>query len=194
MFKKIALRTALVLVVLIAAVLIFAATRPDAFRVERTISIKAPPEKIFPLINDFHNWVSWSPYEKLDPNLKRTYSGPAAGEGAVYEWEGDGNVGKGRMEITDAPAPSRVAIQLDFIEPMEAHNAAEFTLEPQGDTTNVTWAMHGPSHYMMKVMDLFIGMDNMVGPQFEEGLANLKAVAEKPAADQPAEPESEPMP
>jgi uncharacterized protein YndB with AHSA1/START domain len=169
----------IVIVVLVAAVLIYAATRPDTFRVQRTTSIKAPPEKIFPLINDFHNFGAWSPYEKKDPNMKRTLSGATHGKGAVYDWEGDYNVGKGRMEITETSPPSRVTIKLDFVKPFETHNIVEFTLEPQGDSTSVTWAMHGPSPYVAKVMHVFFDMDSMVGKDFETGLANLKAIAEK---------------
>jgi uncharacterized protein YndB with AHSA1/START domain len=166
-------------VIVLAAVLIFAATRPDTFRVQRATSIKAPPEKIFALIDDFHNWGSWSPYEKLDPAMKRTQSGAASGKGAVYEWQGDSKVGQGRMEITDSSAPSKIVIKLDFIKPFEAHNIAEFTLEPKGDSTNVTWAMQGPAPFVTKVIGLFCSMDNMIGKDFETGLANLKALAEK---------------
>ena len=169
----------IVVVIVLAAVLIFAATRPDTFRVQRATSIKAPPEKIFALIDDFHHWGAWSPYEKLDPAMKRTQSGAASGKGAVYEWQGDSKVGQGRMEITDASAPSKVVIQLDFIKPFEAHNIAEFTLEPKGDSTNVTWAMHGPAPFVTKVIGLFSDMDKMIGKDFETGLANLKALAEK---------------
>lgn len=166
-------------VVLIAAVLIFAATRPDTFRVQRTADIKAPPEKIFALINDFQYWGSWSPYEKKDPTMKRTRSGAASGEGAVYEWEGNGEVGMGRMEITDTSPPSQVTIKLDFIKPFENHNVAEFTLQPTGDTTSVTWVVYGPNLYISKLMGVFFSMDNMIGKDFEAGLADLKAVAEK---------------
>jgi K+-transporting ATPase KdpF subunit len=175
MFKIIAI----VVVVLLAAVLIFAVTKPDTFRVQRATSIKAPPEKIFALINDFHSWGSWSPWEKLDPAMKRTFSGTAKGKGAVYEWEGNSEVGAGRMEITDLSPPSKVIIKLDFIKPFEGHNTAEFTLRAQGDTTNVAWAMHGPSPYIAKVMGIFFNMDRMIGNDFEAGLANLKALTEK---------------
>ena len=146
----------ILVVVLVIALLIFAATKPDSFQVQRTASIKAPPEKIFPLIDDFQNWGSWSPYEKTDPAMKRTHSGPASGKGAVYEWDGDKNVGKGRMEITESSPTSKIVIQLDFFKPFEAHNVAEFTLEPQGDSTKVTWAMHGPAPFISKLMQVFI--------------------------------------
>ena len=169
---------AVVLLVAVAAVLVLAATKPDTFRVERATRIKAPPERIFALLNDFRNWTSWSPWEKMDPALKRSYSGAPSGKGAVYEWEGNKKVGKGRMEILDA-APSRVAIKLDFLKPFEAHNNVAFTLEPQGDATLVTWAMHGPLPYIGKVMHVFMNMDRMVGKDFETGLANLKAAAER---------------
>ncbi|MGH8626978.1 MAG: SRPBCC family protein [Gammaproteobacteria bacterium] len=170
---------ALIVVVLLAALLAFAATKPDIFRVQRATSIKTPPEKIFALIDDLHSWGAWSPYEKKDPTMKRTHSGAARGKGAVYEWEGDKNVGTGRMEITETSPPSKVMIKLDFIKPFETHNIAEFTMEPEGDSTNVTWAMHGPSPYISKVIGIFINMDSMIGKNFETGLANLKTVAEK---------------
>jgi uncharacterized protein YndB with AHSA1/START domain len=170
---------AVAIVIVVAGILIYAATRPDTFRVQRSVSIKAPPEKIFALINDLHAWSAWSPYEKKDPGMKRTFGGAAAGKGAIYEWDGDKNVGKGRMEITDATSPSKIVIKLDFYKPFEGHNTAEFTMEPKGDNTVVTWAMYGPAAFMMKVMGIFMNMDNMIGNDFAVGLANLKAVAEK---------------
>jgi uncharacterized protein YndB with AHSA1/START domain len=175
MFKKIAI----VVTVLVAAVLGFALTKPDSFTVQRTVTIKAPPDKIFPLINDFHGWSSWSPWENVDPAMKRTHSGAATGQGAVYEWDGNSKVGKGRMEITEAAPPSKVTIKLDFLKPIEGHNIAEFTLEPQGDSTNVTWAMRGPSPFISKVFQVFISMDSMLGKEFETGLANMKSAAER---------------
>ncbi|MFZ2159313.1 MAG: SRPBCC family protein [Bradyrhizobium sp.] len=178
MFEVIAI-IAVVLAISIAIVLILAANKPDTFAVRRAITIKAPPEKIFPLINDFHQWGSWSPYEHKDPAMKRTYSGAASGVGAVYAWEGNKNVGTGRMEILDAPAPSKIAIKLDFFTPFEAHNTAEFTMLPQGDATEVTWLMHGPAILMSRVMQVFFNMDKMVGKDFEAGLANLKRATEK---------------
>jgi len=165
--------------VLLAALLGFAATKPDTFRVRRATSIKAQPDKIFALIEDFHQWASWSPWEKLDPAMKRAYSGAASGKGAVYEWEGNKKVGQGRMEITDAPPPSKVTIKLDFLRPFEAHNIAELALDAKGDSTDVTWSMQGRNTLMTKVMSLFVSMDRMVGKDFEAGLANLKALAER---------------
>ena len=169
---------AVLLAAAIAAVLILASRKPDTLRVQRAAAIHAPPEKIFPLISDFHQWRAWSPYEDRDPNLERNYGGAASGKGAVYEWNGNKNVGSGRMEILDAPAPSKVVIKLDFLKPFEAHNTAEFTLLAQGDTTNVTWLMHGPAPFMSKVMQVFMNMDNMIGKDFETGLANLKRITE----------------
>jgi uncharacterized protein YndB with AHSA1/START domain len=169
---------AIVLAVLIAGVLVFAATRPDSFRVQRTASIKAPPEKIFALIRDLKGWNAWSPYEKKDPAMKRTLSGAAAGKGAVYEWHGNKDVGKGRMEIADATPPTRVLIRLDFVEPFESHSTAEFSLQARGETTEVTWALYGPSPYLSKLMSVLFDMDKMIGNDFETGLASLKAIAE----------------
>jgi hypothetical protein len=175
MFRKIAI----VVLVLVAGVLAIAATRPDTFRVERSVSIQAPPEKIFPLIEDFHNWGAWSPWENRDPAMKRTHSGAARGKGAAYAWEGNNAVGSGRMTIAESSPPSKVTIDLDFLKPFEAHNVADFTLTPEGGATRVTWAMHGPSPFFSKVMQVFLSMDSMVGKDFEAGLANLKAAAEK---------------
>src|SRR3982751_5188240 len=141
MFKVIAL----VIVAAIAALLAFAATRPDTFRVERRTTIQASPAKIYPLIEDFHQWAVWSPYEKLDPAMNRSYSGAARGKGAAYAWQSDGKAGAGKMLVTEATAPSAVVIQLDFVKPFEGHNIAEFTLKPEGSATQVTWAMHGPA-------------------------------------------------
>ena len=169
----------IVVVVLIAAILVYAATMPDNFRVQRTTSIKAPPEKIFALIDDFHRWDAWSPWEKMDPAMKRTFSGPATGKGATYAWEGNSKVGEGRMEIIDAASPSTVRIKLDFVKPLEGHNTAVFTIEPKGDATTVTWAMDGPTPYIAKVMGVFVSMDKMIGKDFETGLANMKSAAEK---------------
>src|SRR5579864_9559689 len=133
---------AVVLGLAIAIVLIIAAAKPNTFSVQRATLVKAPAEKIFPFINDFHQWGSWSPYEHKDPAMKRTYGGAASGKGAVYAWDGDRNVGSGRMEILDASAPAKIVIKLDFFTPFEGHNTAEFTMLPQGDATNLTWLMH----------------------------------------------------
>jgi uncharacterized protein YndB with AHSA1/START domain len=168
----------IVVVVLIALLLIYAATRPAAFRVERSVIINAPAEKIFPLINDFRAWEPWSPWEKVDPAVKHSYSGAVSGEGAVYEWSGNKNIGQGRMEIVESSPPSKVKLKIDFIKPFEAHNTIEFTLVPKGDSTLVTQAMYGPSPFISRLMGIFCSMDKMVGRKYEEGLANLKALSE----------------
>lgn len=167
-------------VVAAAVILVFALTKPDSFHVERMASIKAPPEKIFPLINDFNNWPKWSPYERRDTAMKKTLSGAANGVGAVYEWDGNSDVGAGRMEITESTPSQKIVIKLDFKRPMEASNVATFTLSPNGDATDVTWAMDGPSPYVAKVMDVVFGFDKMIGGDFQQGLDALKAEAEKP--------------
>jgi hypothetical protein len=178
MFEVIAI-IAVVLAIAIAAVFILAASKPATFSVERAIGIKAPAERIFPLINDFHQWVSWSPYENKDPAMKRSYSGPESGRGAVYGWEGNSNVGSGRMEILDASVPSKIVIKLDFFKPFEGHNTAEFTMLPQGDATHLSWVMRGPAPFISKLMQVFMNLDRMIGKDFEIGLANLKKLTEK---------------
>ena len=177
MFEIIAI-VAVVLAIAIAVLLILAATKPDRFSVQRATTAKAPPEMIFPLINDFHQWGSWSPYEHKDPAMKRSYSGPASGNGAVYGWQGNKNVGSGRMEILEASAPSKIVIKLDFFKPFEGHNTAEFTILPQGDATSLTWLMHGPAPFMSRLMQVFMNMDSMIGKDFEIGLANMKRLTE----------------
>lgn len=167
------------IIVVVGVFLAFVSSRPNAFRIERSLPVKAPAGKVFALINDFHHWPSWSPWEKMDPAMKKTHSGSASGSGAVYEWQGNNKVGQGRMEITGAVANSKVTIKLDFYKPFEAHNTTEFTLVPQGESVTVTWAMFGPQPFMAKLMGVFMSMDKMVGKDFEAGLAAMKAVAEK---------------
>jgi hypothetical protein len=169
---------AVAVAVLVIGDLAYAATKPDTFRVERHAAMKAPAAKIQPLITDFHKWSEWSPWEKLDPNLKRTYSGAASGKGAVYAWEGNEKAGTGRMEILDV-TPEKISIKLTFLKPMEGDSLTEISTVPQGDSTNVNWAMSGPQPYVSKVMCTLFSMDGMIGPDFERGLANLKALAEK---------------
>jgi hypothetical protein len=174
------LRTVLlILAVVIAGLLVFAATRPDTFTVQRNIAIAAPADKILPLIDDFRNWTAWSPYEKLDPAMQRTFSEPASGVGATYAWSGNGNAGAGSMRITEVAAPSKVALDLDFIRPMKTSNKVEFTLQPGATGTQVTWTIRGPVPYVAKIMHLFFDMDKMIGGDFEKGLADMKAAAEK---------------
>jgi uncharacterized protein YndB with AHSA1/START domain len=170
---------AIVVAVLVASVLVYAATKPDSFSVARSISIKAPPENIFPLINDLRGFNRWNPFLKNDPATKLTYSGPDSGKGAAHAWDGNSRVGTGRVEITDVVPASKVVMKLDMIKPIEGHNRVEFTLEPGGDGTNVTWAMSGESAYIAKVMGVVFSVDKMVGGEFEKGLADLKTIAER---------------
>ena len=150
----------------------------DTFTVERSTTINASPERVYPLLADFHHWPKWSPWEALDPNMQRIYNGAESGEGAIYEWEGNRKAGEGRMEITEADEPSKVKIQLDFVKPFKSSNTTTFELSGSGDSTDVHWSMVGPKTFMTKVMGIFKSMDKMIGPDFEKGLANLKDVAE----------------
>lgn len=170
-----------VIVLLVVILLVVASTRPNTFRVQRSTKIKSTPERIYGLLSDFHKWPSWSPWEKMDPAMTRTHSGAESGKGAAYAWKGNKKVGEGRMEITEVSPPLKVTIKLDFLKPFEAHNTAEFTIESQGDLANLTWAMHGPQAFMMKLMSMFMNMDQMIGKDFEAGLANLKTQAESAA-------------
>ncbi|WP_348696661.1 SRPBCC family protein [Duganella fentianensis] len=175
MLKKIGLGV----VLLIAIILGMATVQPTTFRVQRQIDIKAPAERIQPLISDFHHWTQWSPWEKLDPAMKRTYSGATEDLGAVYAWEGDDKVGAGRMEITGLKAPELVQIKLDFIKPFASACQTDFALASKGEMTTVVWTMTGPADFTTRLMGLFVSMDKMIGKDFEAGLANLKEVAEK---------------
>jgi uncharacterized protein YndB with AHSA1/START domain len=165
-------------VIFVVAILLYAWTRPDSFRVERSIRIDASPETVFGLINDLHAMQTWSAWEKVDPAMKRAYAGAASGKGAVYEWEGNNEIGKGRMEIIDSSPPSRVTIQMDFIKPFAARNTVEFTLQAIGGSTQVTEAIFGPSPFISRVMCLFFNMDTMIGTKFEASLAELKGLAQ----------------
>ncbi len=164
--------------VLAAFFLAFVANEPDTFSVQREVTIKAPPEKVVVLIQDFRNWRIWSPWEKRDPAMQRSYIGADQGRGAAYAWAGNAQVGAGRMEITELHA-AKVNIDLDFVRPLQSHNVAEFTLAPEGNFTKVVWRMHGPSPFMAKLTGLFVSIDRSVGEDFEAGLANMKAAAEK---------------
>jgi Polyketide cyclase / dehydrase and lipid transport len=170
----------LFVVAAIAVILILAAMKPETFIVERSVTINATPEKITSLINDFHNWNVWSPWAKMDPAMKTTYSGAPSGVGSIYEWEGNSKVGKGRMEVLSTQS-AKTSIKLDFLKPFEGHNTADFVLQPEGPaTTRVTWVMYGPLNFFPgKLMSVFTSMDNMIGDDFQRGLASLKAAAEK---------------
>lgn len=177
MLKYIAIAVGLLVIV----VLIVAEMQPSTYHVERTTTIAASPEKIHPLVDDFHNWQQWSPWATLDPNMKVTYSGPSSGPGAVYEWVGNSKVGKGRMEIL-ASQTTETSIKLDFLAPFTSHNKTNFILEPQGAATRVTWTLDGPTTFVGRVMGIFVSMDKMVGKDFENGLGKLKTSAESDSA------------
>ncbi|HEX7027233.1 MAG TPA: SRPBCC family protein [Gammaproteobacteria bacterium] len=174
MFKIIAI----IVLVLIAGVVIVAAMQPDTFRVQRSIDIKASPEAIFPYLNDFEKAMAWSPYEKKDPAMKRSFNGVTGGKGAVYEFEGNKEAGAGRIEILESVPYEKVTLQLDMFKPMKGSNTVEYLLNPKGDVTEVTWAMHGHAPFISKVVCLFFNMDKMVGGDFEKGLADLKSLVE----------------
>jgi polyisoprenoid-binding protein YceI len=173
MFKKVVI----VVAALLAVLLVVAATKPDTFSVERSITINASPQTVHSLIDDFHKWGEWSPWEKRDPNMQRTYSGANSGVGAIYEWQGNSDVGQGRMEITES-SPTNATIKLDFITPMEASNVTVFELTPRDAATQVRWTMSGANNFMSKIMHVFMDMDAMIGGDFESGLASMKAAAE----------------
>jgi uncharacterized protein YndB with AHSA1/START domain len=170
---------AILFAVLVVGVLFLAATKPDSFQVKRSTVVKAPPENVFALINDFKAWSAWSPWEKKDPAMKRSFGTVTSGKGATYGWDGDKNVGQGSMEITESTPSSRIVLKLDFLKPMEAHNSVEFALKPEGDATSVSWTMTGPTPFLGKIIHVFIDMDKMVGGDFESGLAAMKTAAEK---------------
>ena len=168
----------LIVAAAIAALLIYAATKPDAFRIQRSATIAAPPEKVFALINDLRQFNTWNPFAKMEPTVIITYDATSAGVGGAYNWQGE-KTGVGRMQITESVPAQRVSAKLDFTKPFEAHNQVDFTVQPQGNGSTVTWAMHGPMPYLNRLMTIFFDMDKTVGKDFEAGLANLKALAEK---------------
>jgi uncharacterized protein YndB with AHSA1/START domain len=171
------LRIVFIVALVIAAILVFAATRPNTLRVYRSLTINAPPERIFSLIDDLHNWPRWAPQDREDPTIKRTYRGAASGAGAISDWASTGSAGKGQMAIIESVALRRVVVKVDFVKPFVAHNVNEFTLEP-GTSTKVTWTMQGSNLYFMKLLGIFVSMDRMMGKHFETGLENLKRAAE----------------
>ena len=157
-----------------------AAQKPATFRVARSTLVNAPPHAVFVHLEDFHRWGEWSPWEKLDPNMKKSYDGPASGKGAIYAWEGNNGVGAGKMTIVDEKPDQSLSIKLEFQKPFQSTNQAEYTLTPKGAGTEVTWAMEGPNSFVGKVFSVFADMDKMLGKDFEKGLANLKSVSEAP--------------
>lgn len=167
------------LALLVAGLAVLIASRPADFQLVRSATLNAPPEKVFALINDFNQWDSWSPWAKIDPAMKKTVGNISAGKGATYEWAGNSDAGKGKMTITDSQPAERIAIRLEFLEPIEATNQTEFSLKPEGSGTRVEWSMRGTNNFMAKAFDFFMDMDKTVGADFEKGLQQMKAVAEK---------------
>jgi len=167
------------IVVVLGLLAIIVAMQPAAFRLERQAAMAAPPAKVFAQVNDFHNWRNWSPWEKIDPNLQRNYEGATSGEGAKYHWLGNKQVGEGQMTITASRPNELVNIKLEFLKPFRATNLTEFKFKPAGDGTTVTWTMTGERNFMMKAFGMLCSMDKIVGKQFDEGLANMKAVVER---------------
>jgi hypothetical protein len=166
------------LLVLIVALAVFIQMRPDNFRVTRSATFAAPPDLIFPEVNNLHNWEAWSPWARLDPQGKQTYSGPPEGVGASFSWSGNMRVGAGTMTITESKPNEFVKLRLDFVKPMAATNTAEFTFKPENGQTVVTWTMYGPCNFVRKAMGLFIDCDKMIGAFFEKGLADMKKISE----------------
>ena len=173
------LKILLVALAFVVAILIYAAAKPSTFHIERMVTIKSSPEKVFPLINDLHNWPRWAPQDREDPKIKRTFSDSTSGVGATSKWSGSGNTGQGLMTITESDPPRSVTIAVDWQRPFATRNINEFRLEPDGSGSRVTWSMTGPNLFIMKLISVFTNMDRMMGQHFERGLQNLKAYAEQ---------------
>lgn len=176
-FMKFLKMAAIAVLLFVGVVLAAASSKPAVFRVERSIHVAAPADRIAPHLVDLKKWATWSPWEKVDPEMKRTYGGAESGVGAKYAWDGDNNIGAGSLEVTES-TPEKVAFNLDFLRPMQCHNIAEFAMTPAGDGTKLTWMMEGPNTFMGKVAQVFLDVHGMVGKQFDEGLGNLKSLAE----------------
>jgi len=176
MLKKIAIALAAIVVIFAAVV----ALQPAAFRIERSATVAAPPEAAFALVNDFHNWETWSPWEKLDPAMKKSFEGASSGTGAIYAWAGNSKVGEGRMTVLESRPHELIRIKLEFLKPFASTHTAEFTFKPEGGQTVVTWSMFGNNNFMAKAFGLFVDMDQLIGKDFENGLAQMQAVAANP--------------
>jgi hypothetical protein len=168
----------LTLAALIVVFVVIVALRPSHFRVARTATFSAGAPAVFAQVNDFHKWEAWSPWEKIDPKMKKTYEGAPAGTGAIYSWDGNSEVGSGRMTLTESRPNERIGIKLEFFRPFKGTNAAEFTFKEEAGQTVVTWSMTGKLNFIVKAMGLFMSMDKMVGGQFEKGLATMKSLVE----------------
>ena len=166
----------IVIVVVVLAFVVVVALRPADFRVTRSAIIAAPPDAVFAQVNNLHNWTEWSPWAKLDPDVKNTFEGPASGVGATFAWAGNNRVGEGRMAITESKPNESIQMKLEFLKPIQAVNIMEFTLKPDGDRTVVTWSMFGKNNFMSKAVSLFMNYDQLIGEQFQKGMTNLNSV------------------
>ena len=191
MVKKILLGALAVAALCVVAMVVVVSMQPDTFQVERSASMAAPPDEVFAQVNDFHKWQAWSPWAKLDPSAKNTFEGPDSGEGAIFRWTGDEQVGEGSITITYSHPNEHIGIDLNFIKPFEDQAKVDFTFQPKGDQTEVTWAMSGENNFVSKLMCMFMSMDEMIGTPFEEGLASIKTIVEAPPSE-PATQEGEP--
>jgi uncharacterized protein YndB with AHSA1/START domain len=193
--KKVLLYGVAVVAVLVLGFVAVVAMQPSTFHIERSATMAAPPEEVFEQVNDFHHWDKWSPWLELDPNAKVTFEGPDSGEGAIFRWAGNENVGEGSMTILESRPSELVRIKLHFLKPFEDTATTDLTMTPEGDGTKVTWTMDGEHNFMSKAMCLFMDMDAMIGGNYETGLANMKKIVEAEpesmatAAETPAEPE-----
>jgi hypothetical protein len=164
------------------------AMQPSEFHIERSATMNAPAEEVFSQVNDFHHWEDWSPWLKIDPNVKTTYEEPASGEGAVFRWAGNAEVGEGSMTITESQPHERIRIKLHFLKPFEDTAVTDFTFKPSGEQTTVTWSMDGRNNFFAKAMCLFVfDMEEMIGSKYEEGLASMKAIVEQPGPAEEAD-------
>lgn len=177
MLKKIFLAV----VAVIAAFAIYVALQPSDYRITRSTTVAAPPAAVFEQVNDFHKWEAWSPWAKLDPAAKATFEGPQAGQGAVFKWAGNNEVGEGTMTVTESRPSELIRINLDFVKPMAGTSTAEFTFKPQGDQTAVTWSMFGQNNFIARAICTVMNQDKMIGGYFEKGLVSLKTAAEATA-------------
>ncbi len=190
MLKKVLIGLAVLVVVFVGVV----ALQPSDFRVARSLGIEASPAEVFSQVNDFHNWEAWSPWARLDPEAKNTFEGPSKGTGSIFTWDGNDNVGAGRMTLMESRPDDLIRIKLDMERPFQCTNAVEFTFKPQGEQTLVTWNMSGRNNFITKGFCMFVNMDKMVGGEFETGLAQMKKVAEAAAGQQGSSSEQEPGP
>ena len=178
MIKKAILAIFVVLVLVVVIFCVVVAIQPEDFKITRTATMNATPDKVFEQVNDFHKWEAWSPWAKLGPAMQKSYSGAAAGVGSSYAWSGDHLVGEGKMTLTESNPTEHIRIDLDFVKPFAAHNVTEFMLKPDGDKTNVTWTLVGKNNFGAKAFNLVMNMDKLVGGDFEKGLAQMKTVVE----------------